>query len=230
MKRRYVLLFMVMCLYKMTTWGQLSGIYHSSNDWRMVVRDSTLTMYCNPYWGYKPLDRADTIAYCKYRVIADNVIQVSSVYTCQGIEDSITITSFYDGAIGDSLRFEFEIPNSDETYNITWNIDGMKDTSLFVEYNKSLSAQTIYVEGAYNWWGLKVSPKEVSDLFLLENSSLYPLFVQYFNGELFLDNSKNVFIIRIPMARKFFDRYQIIDEYMYVSGDSIKWRGMVFVK
>ena len=163
---------------------------------------------------------SDTLAICDVRIIDDHVIEINSTYK-EEVERNMMITQVVGDEMVDSIDLKFDFPYSDKHnpwkmqvyYNITasplesydFHIKIPADSKgFFFEIFPAFCVQHL-LDGHY--WGL-----------------LYYLSDPYEIKE----RCKSITVSNYMLNAGFFERYYPKNEYLYVKGKEIHWKGKIF--
>lgn len=229
-KKSILLLFLLVA---MISSAQSFGTHVQSSRRLKLSIDSTRLVMLYPNTIVRTYFDTDTLAICSYQPVSGSLICVSSLETRKMAQDSAWITYSYDAALEDSLRFIFEIGSccvvAKWLMNKSASGAGKADTCSFY-LDPGENVYTIPRKDYLSIGRLWFVSHDNSGFLDFGGNNLYPQYVRIKNDHQFV-GGENVIHVKAPyVSSEFFDRLQIYKEYMYLSADTIKWRGLDFIR
>lgn len=223
--KKYFILLLLLC--GAEAFGITNGIYKTEDDWILSVVNHQMFLMIDKSKGYVQA-WPDTIAACKYEEITDNIILVSPLVSVKQVEDSVIIERSFDPSLHDSICFVFDAPG-ELAYILSYWLDALMDLQTVI-HTKGFQYKVQKDILLWRWDSLIIRPKTVQEMLLIGGCSLYPACL-WVKTDIELDEQWNVYKFSLPLLDTFFFmRYQIVNEYMFVTENSIKWRGWEFIR
>ena len=192
-----------------------------STSWHIDIVDSNFYYIEKEY--HMPRYFTDTLAICKWEWVDKNLIKINSRNPLFTALSSMKVSQAVDNTLHDSIMIVFKMPNSSilrvEIY------DNKFKTHVF-KYSKTNK-------------GIKLPIGIKGFSFAICNESLLEHNYGKFNGivsfsiidDIEIEKGKNLINVDIPaIDDTYFERYYVIDEFVYIKDNCIYWQGQKFKK
>lgn len=222
MKNIYLFFLFCFCAPTLFAQNKLNGSYFNSADFEIAIVDTTFYFVIDQ--GMHAIFANDTLAKCSIKKVSDNFIELNSERPIDIVRKSMRIVQEYDSTIVDGKQVIFDFPCQREV-----EVEVITDNFEFLKFDYSPGRQSLMLPAQTKSFGYVISLKELP----------LPLFNGVFCGlvkyepfqDIIFENGKNVIHVSLPAVNDtFFERFLLQGEYARVCGDSIFWKGDVYVK
>jgi hypothetical protein len=226
--KTYILLCLFIC-FSLFTFGQkdLSGIY--CNESGMCIKIENDKFYFIVEQGYSIFWSNDTLAEATFKWIDDNFIELNSIPPYILVKKDFKMIQSFDSTINDSVKLSFSIPYQIGDLDINVRTDSHKTFRLnYSEYNGNRELMLPHDTRTIHF---TIYPQEYRPSHSFEGLYYGTLYYAPRVENYLIEKNINHISIEIPaIDDSFFERYYIKGEYARISGDTITWKGEVFIK
>ena len=218
---KYTVLLFLLCFSQMA-YSQSTcqeECYTSDNMEKIIIKNDTL--YLVVYQPHLILFWNDTIAVCKVERLAESLLRVSSFYTTDDMEKDVIVDFNYESNKSDSIQIKFDIPFDLYDLDIAVFGEGIKEC-------KRKSNNIFLISRKERFFNFCIAPKDYLPHSI--EGSFYGLLYYMSSGIDLKEDTDSVYITIPFINNAFFQRYYIKEDYIYIEGDMLHWKGKVYNK
>lgn len=200
----------------------MEGSYLNDATFEIAIVDTTF--YFVIAQGAHLVFENDTLAKCSIKRIGDNFIELNSEHPVDIVRKSMRIVQEYDSTLIHNKQVVFDFP-CQRKVEIEVITNKFKHLNLeYSSHNRSLILPVQTQSFSYIIY-LKELPMPILGSVCFGIIQYDPL------QEIKFEDDKNIIHIYLPAINDtFFERFFIQGEYAIICGDSINWKGNVFIK